>query len=74
MMMYQESGWKEESAVLETLETGTSLLATAESSLRIGEGGGELLLPFTFLPFFFLCLFLLDASTMRSDNNSQQEE
>src|ERR1700722_9939778 len=69
---------EEESDVLETWGTGTSLSAIDVSSRRM-EGWLTWLPPcFTFLPFFFLCLFPPDASTMdevttipnkNSDNN-----
>ena len=44
--------------------TRTSCSATADHHQGWREGGGWLPLPFTFLPFFFLCFFLPDASTM----------
>ena len=67
---------EEESDVLETWGTGTSLSAIDVSSRRM-EVGKECL-SLAFLPFFFLYRFFLDASTMdavttipnkKSDNN-----
>ena len=59
---------------METGGTRTSFLATGVSSSRMEEGGRWLPLPFPFLPFFFLCFFLPDASTMEEVTTSPNKK